>query len=174
MRISPRLVAATLVIAIGGVTSGALIGQTPMLEKTGIGGNLPELRGSVDVAPRTVERAPNQYAIETPEGRFEIAELSSRGVYRNRSRSYYDTVYEAEMAALDAELDAQWEPDPAFADGEWDRAPRARREPGDTRIELAATHEHAPASGDSASQVTVTRPEAEPMDPVAEEPYTAL
>ena len=151
-----------------------------MLDKTGIGGALPEARGSVDLAPRATGRAPNQYALETPEGRFEIAELSSRGLNRNRRYSHYDAAYEAEMA----QVEAQWEPDSTFADSEWERAARTTSVAATERVtKVAASNEPvtptaaATASGPPPSanvnHVKVVRPDAEPLEPVAAEPYTA-
>ena len=185
MALSARLTVATLVIAIAGVTSGALIGQTPMLEPTSIGQATPQ-RSSPVIASSTRPdvRLPNHYAIETPEGRFEVEELSTRGLYRNRVGSRYDRAYEAEMDALMAELEEERAVDPHFAKAEWERsAPAVARADGPAvhaapapntpaNPAPAATVAVAAPAPSSTPSVTVTRASAQPLPPVSDDPLT--
>lgn len=134
MRLAPKIAFAAAVIAIGGATGGAVIGaqigDAEILQRARIGGERPGYDFQADYnAPglaRTAERPPDQYALETPEGRFEVGELRNRGLYRNRRYSDYDAALAAEDRAWDAEMAAlergDWQPDPSFADSEWSRA----------------------------------------------------
>lgn len=135
MDLAPKIACALAVIAIGGATGGAVvgaqIGQSPILQRDGIGGERPsyDFQAEYDEGIRSgsaFDDPPDQYAIQTPEGRFEVGELRDRGLYRNRRRSAYDAAlaaedraWEAEMAALDS---GDWQPDARFADAEWTRA----------------------------------------------------
>ena len=125
---SKFLLALGLVTA-GGALTGATIGGADMLEKDGLGGGIPEARH----APPEFDwddRAslPDHYAIETPQGRFGVAELRWRGIERNRSSSAYDRALAHDMIAQDrALMEAEREyaayvPDPRFAEVEWTRA----------------------------------------------------
>ncbi|KZY58386.1 hypothetical protein A3736_03310 [Erythrobacter sp. HI0063] len=134
MRLAPKIAFAAAVIAIGGATGGAVIGaqigDAEILQRASVGGERPGYDFQADSdAPslaRTAERPADQYAIETPEGRFEVGELRNRGLYRNRRYSHYDAALAAEDRAWDAEMAAlergDWQPDPGFADSEWSRA----------------------------------------------------
>ena len=157
MSLRTRLAVASLIIAVAGVTSGALIGQTPMLAKSAVGGLGDErafdpFEHVADIGP---EPTPDHYAIETPEGRFEVAELSSRGIYRNRRASRYDRAYEMEMDALRADLDEEWQPDPQFAAAEWEQASR-RGMTMDAAIELASDGRSVSKKADIETPVVAT------------------
>jgi len=131
MQIAPRLALAAAVIALGGATGGAVIGaqigETDIIRHASVGGERPQYDFQADYDrpnfARTNERPPDQYAIETPEGRFDVGELRERGLYRNRRHSAYDAALAAEDAAWERDMAAlssdNWQPDPRFADREW-------------------------------------------------------
>ena len=95
MQIAPRLALAAAVIALGGATGGAVIGaqigETGIIRHASVGGERPQYDFQADYdrpnLARTDERPPDHYAIETPEGHFEVGELRERGLYRNRRYS---------------------------------------------------------------------------------------
>ncbi|MCH2486758.1 MAG: hypothetical protein MK010_03310 [Erythrobacter sp.] len=134
MKLAPKIAFAAAVIAIGGATGGAVIGaqigEAEILQRASVGGERPQYDSQADydpgIAPRQADNPPDQYAIETPEGRFEVGELRERGLYRNRRYSAYDAALAAEDRAWEEEMAAlergDWEPDPRFADREWRRA----------------------------------------------------
>jgi hypothetical protein len=134
MQIAPRLALAAAVIALGGATGGAVIGaqigETGIIRHASVGGERPQYDFQADYdrpnLARTDERPPDHYAIETPEGHFEVGELRERGLYRNRRYSAYDAALAAEDRAWEQDMAAlssdDWQPDPRFADREWRRA----------------------------------------------------
>ena len=105
--IGPKLVVTGAVIAIAGAVSGAAIGGTSVKYQKLSHDSLPEAAIQHAKAERgeASEPLPNHYAIETPEGRFEVAELRSRGLYRNEryQRTYYRTDLFEETVGLDAQ-----------------------------------------------------------------------
>ena len=127
-RTSKLLLAAGLV-TFAGATTGAAIGGTDMLDRSGIGGGIPAPLHEASSSTVQIDPSlPSHYAIETPEGRFEVAELRSRGLYRRQTASWYDRalaedIAEQERALMEAELaSAAYVPDPRFADAQWSRA----------------------------------------------------
>lgn len=176
----PKIACAIAVIALGGATGGAVIGaqigQAPILQRAGVGGERPsyDFEGDYNrgVAARpNAERPPDRYALETPEGRVEIAELRQRGLYRNRRYSDYDRalaaedrMWEAEMAALER---GDWQPDPRFADREWARAGGTgyeRERFGVTVARQAPAPAPAPAYGVPAAREPQSQPQSQPQD----------
>lgn len=124
--------AVTLAI-LGGTMMGSAIDTTPIQRGDDPLGSLPRHDFALrDFDRSSALRAPqDQYALETPEGRVEIADLSARGLYRNRS---YDPQYDVDeletdyAASTDAQLErADWQPDVNFADAEIERSRLAAR-----------------------------------------------
>lgn len=124
MDLAPKLLAAAAIVGIAGAASGAVIGLAPVLKRTAIGGERPasDFGGSppADLVG-TRDLPPDRFAIETPTGRFEVAELRDRGLHRNRRPSTYDRALDADLAGWDRS-DSPSEPDPAFADRTWTEA----------------------------------------------------
>ena len=84
MRISRGFVTAAIIVGSIGALGGAAIGNSPMIvirESAPIGGASNGL--ALGHAPVEVESFPDQYALETRDGRFEIGELALRGRLRN-------------------------------------------------------------------------------------------
>lgn len=129
MKRTVAIALAVSVVTLGGATSGALIGKSPVLQRDELGAELPQpdFSYSASNSSQPAQKVlPNHYPIETPEGRFEVNELRARGIMRNRHFSHYDRIYAQERMALDAQYADReahpYEPDPAFADAEWQEA----------------------------------------------------
>ncbi|TMM46723.1 hypothetical protein [Qipengyuania marisflavi] len=106
MKLSPKQICAVAVVAVAGAISGAAIGTTPVIERetsaTMPQANFDAARAASAIAAKP---APNHYPIVTPQGRFEVSELSSRGLYRNAR--YEDSFYNAPMYDEAVELAAE-------------------------------------------------------------------
>lgn len=132
----PWFVGACAFAAIAGMVSGATVNTQP-LQRAGIGMHeiaRPDIAFdpsgdglSEQVAP------PDHYALSTPEGRFEVAELSSRGLYAQRRFGWREASY----IPL---------PEPAFADPE--PLPLPTESVAAPEPEVAAVAEPAPPEGE--------------------------
>ena len=94
MRPSPRFLGALAAGLVAGVTGGAVLGTVPPMRQIGVTDMFP----AAHIQPGGWPRAdgpppPDQYAIVTPEGRFEIEELSDRGLYRAQQVAWEQTAY---------------------------------------------------------------------------------
>jgi len=98
MRPSPQFLGALAAVLIAGISGGAVLGKVPPMRQVGVADMFP----AAHVQPGGWPRAdgpppPDQYAIVTPEGRFEIEELSDRGLYRAQrvawDRAWEQTAY---------------------------------------------------------------------------------
>lgn len=86
MKATPWFVGACALVSVAGVVSGATINTRP-IQRGGIG--MEEIsRPGIDFASDNglsdQVALPDHYAINTPEGRFDVAELSTRGIYAQR------------------------------------------------------------------------------------------
>lgn len=128
MRPTPWFVGACALVSIAGAVSGAAINATP-IQQAGIGSE--EIRrpavafDAVDTGHRT-ESLPDHYAMITPQGRVEVAELSTRGLYAQDRYGYREAAYEAPAYSAD---------EPAY---ESDPEPVA--EVGASAVETAPVH----------------------------------
>lgn len=128
MRIQWGIAAAAVLIATAGALSGAAIGESPIVSREDHHElpTAPIVRS--EFRPELQRSQPNHHPIETPEGRFEVAELSSRGLYRERHerRVAMEARFDGgqEYGAEPIEL-AEYRPDSGFADREM-AAHRAR------------------------------------------------
>lgn len=134
---TPWFVGACALAAIAGMVSGATVNTRP-LQRAGIG--MHEI-AQPDIAfdpsdDGVSEQAapPDHYALSTPEGRFEVAELSTRGLYAQRRFGWREASY----VPL---------PEPAFADD--DPLPLATELVAAPETELAPTGEPAPPEGEA-------------------------
>ena len=99
MKITPQLLAAVAVVAIGGAVSGAAIGDSPVLPRSSQE-TLPQAQVAfVPSSPRSSsERPPNHYPLKTQEGTVPVAELALHGRYRDTAHA------RSMMRAREAEL----------------------------------------------------------------------
>jgi len=98
--------------SIAGAVGGATINTHP-IQKAGIGSEmLPHTDFAFDPSDSGLPEAapPDQYAMNTPEGRIEIPELSTRGLYSQQRFGWRQASYEPPPLP-------EW-PEPK---GEWDR-----------------------------------------------------
>lgn len=129
-RISPRIVAATLVVAVAGAVSGAAIGTHQPLER-GVGTDqIPEagiLPGAMTRSPME-KRPPNHYPLVTPKGTVPVADLALRSRLRNQPSSHWNT--EDEYGPMDAEYADELSDNDIEQLVEW--TPDANKSPDDT------------------------------------------
>jgi len=99
MRPSPQFLGALAAVLVAGVTGGAMLGKVPPMRQIGLTDMFPTAHGPSYAGMQFADgpAPPDQYAIVTPEGRFEIEELSDRGLYRAQrvawDRAYPEPVY---------------------------------------------------------------------------------
>lgn len=88
MKISPHLLVAAAVVAVGGAVGGSAIGDSPIIARSSQD-SLPEAQ--VATAPQSprkaAERPPNQYPLQTDEGTIPVAELALHGRYRDTAHA---------------------------------------------------------------------------------------
>ncbi len=136
MYLSPRLLGAGAAVLFVGIASGAVIGKVPPMKHLAQDYLLPQAGGG-ELARTPSSALPDHYPIVTPEGRFEVYELSDRGLYRTAryAEAYYPAAYYPEdYAAFDEYADDA---------GGWADAPVA---PSVAPAAIAATREAAPAA----------------------------
>lgn len=86
MQATPLFLGACALASIAGVLSGASIDTRP-IQRAGIGMSeiaRPAIDFASDSALSEQVALPDHYALDTPEGRIDVAELSSRGIYAQR------------------------------------------------------------------------------------------
>lgn len=174
MKLASTFALAVAVIAIGGATGGAVIaaqiGNIEILQRENVGGERPQYDFQAEydsgIASRNAERPRDHYAIETPEGRFEVAELRERGLYRNRRHSAYDAALAAEDRAWEEDMAAlergDWQPDPRFADREWNRAGGPRYERDSYGVTIVRH-----ASSRTGANEAIAQPQQQALRPIA-------
>jgi hypothetical protein len=95
MQATPLFVSACVLASIAGVVSGNTINTRP-IQRGGIGMeqiNRPAINFASDSGLSEQLALPDHYAINTPEGRFDVAELASRGIYAQRRFAWDDAQY---------------------------------------------------------------------------------
>lgn len=148
MKISPWILGAAALVPVAGALAGAAVNTDPVGPGGDVSAALPQQTVfAQDAAPRTRDRLPDHYAMETPEGRVEVAELAMRGRYGQarhqpsyhhasvddtywRDAKWSSATYETTEAT--AALDAQ---QPVIPRNEVERAPA--RKP---KVSPVATH----------------------------------
>ncbi len=98
MQATPLFLGACALAAITGMVSGATVNTRP-IQRAGIGMYAIDDRAiafdpSDDGLPDQAT-LPDHYALSTPEGRFEVAELSTRGLYAQRRFGWREPSYDA-------------------------------------------------------------------------------
>ena len=96
MQVTPVFLGACALMSIAGAVGGATINTQP-IQKAGIGSEmLPRTDIAFDPSDDGLPEAapPDQYALSTPDGRVEIAELSVRGLYSQQRFGWHEASYE--------------------------------------------------------------------------------
>jgi hypothetical protein len=112
MKASPLFLGACAFASIAGAVGGATTNTTP-IQNAGIGMDMipdrpiafdPSHSGLPDIAP------PDHYPIVTPQGRIEVAELSTRGLYAQQRFGWRSANYDAvpEPALVDEPAYDHW------------------------------------------------------------------
>ena len=97
---SGKLLGALGLVVVAGAASGAAIGSSSMISHNGHDSALPEAPVvTSNLSSGLSGSLPEHYAIETPEGRFNVAELRSRGLDRDRYRAVDEYLAEQEQIA---------------------------------------------------------------------------
>ena len=102
MKATPMFLGACALVSIAGVVSGATINTDP-IQRGSVGMdqiNRPGIDFASDNGLSDQVAPPDHYAINTPQGRFDVAELSNRGIYSQRRFGWRE---------------AQWTPPPQSA-----------------------------------------------------------
>lgn len=127
MKVKPLIVGAFLIAPIVGAVAGQKMSTDPIASISDVSTTLPT--GSPiaadDAAPQTVQRLPDHYAIETPEGRVEVHELAMRGRYADR---YHPPIYDDSQESL-AMLENDWNGDSLDARAARALSPQQQEEP---------------------------------------------
>jgi hypothetical protein len=96
MQATPLFLSACALASIGGIVSGATI-NTQVIQHAGIGMddiNHPTIAfDPADTGLSDQVAPPDHYALNTPAGRFEVAELSNRGLYAQRRFGWREARY---------------------------------------------------------------------------------
>ncbi|WP_435416949.1 hypothetical protein WAB17_08600 [Parerythrobacter aurantius] len=124
---------AAIVFAAAGAGAGSAIGNTALIRDDSLAYALPALQatGYEGVTRRTAAALPDHYAIETPEGRFEVEELGSRGLYASArfdgpalfAEPVEYVAYEEASPTIDADADRQIVVQASAADSDTGNAP---------------------------------------------------
>ena len=112
MKATPLFLGACAIASIAGAVGGATTNTTP-IQNAGIGMDmLPERQVAFDRSDSGISDAalPDHYPMVTSNGKVEVAELSTRGLYSQQRFGWRSASYDPEP--VPAYID---EPDPAFA-----------------------------------------------------------
>ncbi|RIV85733.1 hypothetical protein [Aurantiacibacter zhengii] len=109
MKVKPLIVGAFLIAPIVGAVAGQKMSTDPIASISDVSTTLPmgSPIAASDATPKTVERLPDHYAMETPEGRVEVHELAMRGRYADR---YQPPIYDDTQESF-AMLESDWDGD---------------------------------------------------------------
>lgn len=118
MKATPLFLGACAFASIAGAVGGATTNTDP-IQRGGIGSEmLPERSFAFDPADDGMpdEAPPDQYAMITPQGRVEIAELSTRGLYSQQRFGWREASYEPPSLPEFEKAPAPWDESPAVED----------------------------------------------------------
>ena len=134
-------------VVLGGMMTGAAIGETPMLQKRGHGFAIPQTPALQ--LPKTADRnTPDHYPLVTPEGTIPVAELAFHGRLREQRMDWFD---QGDTARLDADYDNFF--DETEVD-ELANGPAMTRE----RTERVAARDPAPQARSSPTSAVIVEP----------------
>lgn len=109
MKVSPWILGAAALVPVAGAVAGTQMSVEPIGIGADVTATLPDRVEIAEAGPGrlTRERLPDHYAMDTPEGRVEAADLAWRGRYRDRlEQAYAQADIDAEWAAMEAQWDA--------------------------------------------------------------------
>jgi hypothetical protein len=127
MQATPLFIGACVLASIGGIVSGATINTQPV-QRAGIG--MDEIARPAlvfdpgDNGLSDQVALPDPYALNTPQGRVDVAELSTRGLYAQRRYGWRDAVWTP--PPQDAFIE---DPEPIVEDWSQTRVEEPAREP---------------------------------------------
>lgn len=110
MQVRPLFLGACALVSIAGAVSGATTNTRP-IQNAGIGSAmLPQPEFAFDPADSGMPQAalPDHYAMTTPEGRIEVAELATRGLYAQQRFGWREASYEPAPPPPLPEPESQW------------------------------------------------------------------
>ena len=127
MKATPLFLGACALASIAGAVGGATTNTIP-LQGAGIGSELIPSRSAAFDPSDTgsgQEMLPDHYAITTPEGRIEVADLSTRGLYAQQRFGWREAELEAAPEPTYAELEPlEWQASqPATTEDQMTTAP---------------------------------------------------
>ena len=112
MQISPWILGAVIAVPLAGAVAGNAMSTDPIGISADVTETLPSAQFAHASGTRdlTQERLPDHYAMETPEGRVEVADLGLRGRYRDRARYDAHDPYagDYDIDAEIARMEARW------------------------------------------------------------------
>ena len=150
MKATPLFLGACALASIGGIVSGATI-NTEMIQHAGIGMNeinRPAIAfDPADSGLGDQVASPDHYALTTPSGHYEVAELSNRGLYAQRRFGWREAHYAPPPEAPLPEPVAE----PGWSYGSADEQAYSADEPSPQDIDPPATPvvSQAAAEGDA-------------------------
>lgn len=128
MQIKPVFLGACVLASIAGAIGGATINTRP-IQRAGVGAQMPPA-AAIAFDPSDsglpVYALPEHYPMTTPEGRIEVAELSTRGLFSQERFGWRDASYAPPPSHA-------W-PEPR---GEWSIEPAAGSAPGEPPAPLS-------------------------------------
>lgn len=129
MKVKPLIVGAFLLAPVIGAFAGQKMSAEPIRPITDVSATLPDrpIFASNDAAPRTRERLPDHYAMETPEGRVEVHELAMRGRYADRYEPYQ--TWQPDVDENLAMVETRWDDEELDARAASALEPRSTRQP---------------------------------------------
>lgn len=113
MKATPLFLGACAVASLAGAVSGAAI-NTSVIQHAGVGaGGLPSPSFAFDASDTGLaaqEALPDHYALVTPDGRVEVAELANRGLYAQQRFGWREAEWAPPPvpAFPEPEADPQW------------------------------------------------------------------
>lgn len=137
MQVTPMFLGACAFASIAGAVGGATINTQP-IQQAGIGSAmLPQPEFAFDQTDDGLPQMalPDHYAMNTPDGRIEVAELATRGLYAQQRFGWREASYEPPPPPPLPEPQSEWaergtEDEPALVD----RAQPTPDEPAETSV----------------------------------------
>lgn len=137
MKLPPWILGAAALVPIAGAAIGANINTTPVGSVDDVTQTVPQQQLNVArIEPYTSQpRLPDHYAMKTPEGRIEIAELAMRGRYAARRPApvYHDIEPDSYWRETEYSEPASRTAQPAVAKA----SPRSENQPEPEYVQLA-------------------------------------